>query len=402
MNLNDAKSRCQMRYGGDGVIDHDDFVSDHHIRGFKFQGQRKKFEIGGRLSIKEYSKTNENLNTSCVLCGGILYGDDHDMEHPLPQWLHSYAENVADRRASSFWFNRYSIPTWRQLELAAHRSCNQQFAKKIERPAMTAIKSIVEGRRVTADQLQMVMNWMDKIKSSVSHMSVALSGNILELYYNDFHFPDRRIGLHDRFMIAFRCSGYRESLDLWECVSESFVTTPAVFGLQIKDLILVYASNFEILSDAFGLNKYYQYQGQQRVDIGTGQYHSGLGHRGIEVAGSMVIAQPMRRQLVKSGYIEPGNSLFPNGDGKVFQLVGGRWNRVKSIKFTGLPRFPIDLAKTLASIEIIEWLIINKNLDHTRNEKGKGFFMRSMPELLHARENFRKLAFQMKTGLWTP
>jgi len=106
-----------------------------------------------------------------------------------------------------------------------------------------------------------------------------------------------------------------------------------------------------------------------------------LGARRSRLPAAKIIAQPMRRQHRKQGLSDVGPALQPNGDGRVFELCGSRWHRVRSTDFSSLVRINSSIGYALAGLEVIEWLILCKEQDFARYGKSEAFFMKSLPDL---------------------
>jgi hypothetical protein len=190
-----------MSFGGEGLIGGEITVEVARPvaegRGFI----PKRFEMGGRLGIEDSAAIRTTVFSTCVLCGGIIINEPRNDEHPLPQWLHRYAGNSGDSPAGAFKIGKTTAPTWRQLCLASHQSCNSTFASKLENPVIKPFKHVVEGGRVTWSDLDLIFDWLDKVKASAALMGAAVDGHRTILGYDEISFPNKRIGVFDR--IAF-------------------------------------------------------------------------------------------------------------------------------------------------------------------------------------------------------
>lgn len=379
-----------MSKGGDGVIDTETMVEAARLfdNGAKFITRR--FQMGGKLNISDSTSIKSTLFTTCVLCGGIIHDKNQTQEHPLPQWLHRYAGDVNENKAEAFRIENNVEPTWRQLCLASHSQCNAQFARKIEDPAKSAVTSIVEGGRVTSFQLDLMFDWLDKVKSASSHMGVALRGHDIRMKYSKISFPNRRIGAFDRVAIFFRVDDVNPSLDLWDCLDDAFLSTPSVIILKIKDLIVVYVSANYLLSSAFGLGICRKTNGITEYVPGNGVFAAGFGTRFTRIPIAKVIAQPMRRQQKLQGLIDNSMALHQNGDGKLYELIGSRWIKIKSIDFSDLSVIPMSIGYPLCALEAAEWTILCKEQDYNLYGNSDSFFMESYFHLLSERDKILK------------
>lgn len=370
-----------MSVGGDGIVNNAPLVEVSRPAWENLRFIPRRFRAGGRLEISDSVGIRSTRLTTCVLCGGLIVDDDSTSEHPLPQWLHRYVGSVGDTKATAFYVSSNLQPTWRQLCLDAHRECNRIFARKVEDPAISGIKCMVEGKRVTSTQIDAVFDWLDKVKSASAHMAVALHGHGIQIEYDEICFPNRRIGAFDRLAIIFRVTDLGPDLNLWECLNEGFLSTPSAIALKIRNLIIVYASNNYLLSSAFGLGSIVMQDGSASYICGTGDFAPGFGIRDCRILGAKILAQPMRRQHIKEGAIDRSHALQANGDGKIYEFLGSRWQRVKSSEFHDLPKYNSEIGLALASLETIEWIIVSKELDYQRYGTPESYFIKSLPVL---------------------
>jgi hypothetical protein len=110
----------------------------------------------------------------------------------------------------------------------------------------------------------------------------------------------------------------------------------------------------------------------------------------------------MRRQHQKAGLLDNSAALQGNGDGRVYELVGSRWTRVKSCDFSALPRLNIRLGYALAGLETVEWIILSKEQDYGRYGTPESFFMKSLPMLQDEKRSLIQLVSTMRGGLPMP
>ncbi|RUX12122.1 hypothetical protein EOA27_20495 [Mesorhizobium sp. M2A.F.Ca.ET.037.01.1.1] len=359
----------------------------------------RRFQAGGRLEIADSAGIQNTFITTCVLCGGVIAGEEASLEHPLPQWLHKYAGDVGERKASAFRVSETIQPTWRQLSLNSHKECNRLFARKIEDPSITAVKAMVDGGRLTWTQLDAAFDWLDKIKSASAHMATALRGHNIRLGYGDISFPNKRVGAFDRLAIIYRISDGRPPLDLWDCLNDGFLTTPSAITLRVKDLVIVYSSSTFLLSTAFGLGKSMNQNGSATYIPGAGIFAPGFGTRFCRIPSAKILAQPMRRQYQKEGWLDHSPALQKNGDGRVYELIGSRWIRVRSCDFSVLPKLNSRLGYALAALETVEWIILSKEQDEARYGTPESFFLKSLPALHDEKRQLIKYVTDLRGGL---
>lgn len=389
-----------MSFGGEGLPGIERglrFISD----GWSDLGfVPRRFRVGGRYKVVDGPRASAVSLHTCVLCGSLILPEEQwDYEHPFPKWVHRLAGDVGNNR-SAFGYLEGQIPTWRQLELAAHERCNQLFAKHIEDPARNAVKTMVEGGRVAGQQIDAVLDWLDKVRTSCAHLATAFMGHGLVLDYDDWHFPNWRIGLFDRAAMFFRVDRYPEPLDIWECGIEGFLTTPGALILRIKDLVIVTISNNFMLSSAFGLAMGAVINGEPTILDGTGIRAGGFGSRRTRLEASLIVAQPMRRQVFKSGEHPTSPQLTDNGDGHVYHLDKGNWRRTKSLDFSQLPTMNMNIGLALAGLETVEWLILQKEEDHARRGSPPvNLALRSMGELRDIKMGLIDFVGDLRRGL---
>ncbi|MCP3466998.1 hypothetical protein [Bradyrhizobium sp. CCGUVB23] len=387
-----------MSAGGDGIVGVEPLVEVALPAGVDAPFIPRRFRAGGRLNVQDSPNIQSTRLVTCVLCGGVIADGDSTLEHPLPQWLHRFAGDVGGKSARSFVVGSKES-TWRQLCLDAHRKCNTEFGRRIENPTINSLKAIVEGKTLTWSQVDAVFDWLDKVKSSTAHMGIALQGHRTRLGYDNLSFPNVRTGAFDRLALFFRISDTTSSLDLWECLNEGFLTTPSAIALRIKDLVIVYASNNYLLSKAFGLGFGVPKDGKPTFVNGTGVFASGFGSRVTRLPAAKIIAQPMRRQHLKEGFHPSSDALQENGDGKIYELEGMRWSRVRSTSFSRLPKLRYQIGYALAGLEVVEWIILSKEQDYSRYGSENSFFMKSMPNLLAEKTLLLDLVASLRGGL---
>ncbi len=363
----------------------------------------RRFQAGGRLGVVNGPISESLPFTTCVLCGGLIQDNDHDFEHPLPQWLHRFADDVGDARAPSFGYSGASQPTWRQLCLSSHKTCNKQFARRLEDPVISPIKALVDGGSITSTEVDVIFDWLDKVKAASAHMGTALRGNELLLGYEGVSFPNDRIGMFDRLALFFRVEGAKSTLDLWDCLGEGFLTTPSAIVLQIKDLVIIYVSSNYLLSKPFGLSTVLMKSDNMLEHLpGDGYIRSGLGTRLTRLPIAKILAQPMRRQHMKEGFEKKSKYLQDNGDGKVYELGRDGWFRVKKTNFSNLRKLSYGIGRALAGLETLEWILLCKQLDYTRYGVRGDFFMKSIPSLLQEKRALLELISYLRGGLRVP
>ncbi len=222
-----------MSWGGDGVLVGEPLLEVLPQAGSDVDFPIRRFEAGGRMRIVDGPRSKKARFVTCVLCGGVITDANSTFEHPLPQWLLRYCGKSGDTPAASFAVGVDRKPTWRQLCLKSHSNCNAQFARRVEDPAISPFKRIVEGGTLSSNDIDLVFDWLDKVKISACHMGVAIQSHKLNMAYNDHSFANKRVGAYDRFMILFRLSVDESKIDLWDCLHEGFLTTPSSIIMRI-------------------------------------------------------------------------------------------------------------------------------------------------------------------------
>jgi hypothetical protein len=380
-----------MSFGGDGVLGYE-VPEILHLEGNTLPFIPRRLQAGGRLLIEEPIRISHVPLRTCCLCGGIIKDDASNYEHPLPQWLHRYTD-LAEQPSNSFQQASGIVPTWRQLSLLSHTSCNSQFERLVERPAIGPLKNAVEGGSLSSSDFDRLFDWCDKVIGSAALMGAAINGQRTTLGYEAHNFPNKRIGAFDRIGIFFRVRD-KIDLDLWHCTNEAFLSTPSSIALQVKDLIMVYVTGNFLLSRAFGLGFPARSGGDAGFVGGSGKYQNSLGHRVCRIPSATIIAQAMRRQHTKEGLVELHPALNEDGDGYVHQLTDRTWERTRSCSFDDVVSLSRDLGDNLAALEVIEWLLLSKELDRARYGDDSSFFMRSYKWLLDQKQGIIDLVKQ--------
>lgn len=360
---------------------------------------RRYFKLGGRLKQRDALKSRVKRSHTCVLCGEPLGCAPTNLEHPLPQWLHRFAGEASEDRPLSFRAPGLGSPTWRQLCLASHQTCNSEFERRIERPAMGPLKTIVKGGTLSWSDLDRVFDWFDKVMSAGAHMGTALTEHRSNFLYLQTNFPHKRVGLFDRLAIFFKMTGPDDGLELGHLLNDGFLTTPSAMLLTIGNTGIIYVSNNHLLSSAFGLGMPYKEGDIYGYRAGSGIFGDNLLDRITRLPAAKLIAQPMRRQHQRLDMVTPHPALQSNGDGKVFELKAGRWMRVTNCSFSNLPIIDGPIAIALASLEIIEWLILMKERDDQIYPTVPRIFMEPMRQLISEKTDILRWITMLRGGL---
>lgn len=388
-----------MSTGGDGVVAGRPWVEVARPAVERMDFIPRRYRAGGRLQIDDSPGIQGTHLITCVLCGGLLLDERSNDEHPLPQWLHRLAADAGEELAVAFSTSQSINPTWRQLCLKAHETCNSMFARKIETPVVSPFKAILTGGRITWTELDALFDWLDKVRVSAAHMAVALRGHNLRLGYDELSYPNRRIGAFDRLALFFRVTDSNPPLDLWDCLSDGFLTTPSALALKVRDLVIITVSNNYLLSPAFGLGMARAQDGVIAYVPGEGRFSAGLASRTSRLPAAKIIAQPMRRQHRKEGLLELSSAIQQNGDGHIYELSGTRWNRVRSSDFSSLPHINTPIGYALAGLEVVEWLLLAKEQDYARYGSGTSKFMESVEALKQEKSLLLDLVAKLRGGL---
>ena len=192
----------------------------------------------------------------CIFCGNPP--DKKNKEHVIPQWLskytgkfHSVCElgNVTDR---SITFSALTFP--------ACTACNEKFAS-LEAQAKDILFKIRDNKGLTAMEINVFLDWMDKIRVGLWLGQLTLANEVDEIDPK-FHIADR-VGRKDRFLMVERINTTGRGIGLAGISSKLFSEAPSVFQIAIDDLLFTNASEYGLVSNRLGFP---QFQKMEYVD----------------------------------------------------------------------------------------------------------------------------------------
>lgn len=136
----------------------------------------RRLRDGKRLGLPRSADADSVADETCLLCGReILSTDEVDEEHPLPQWL----QKLTDTKGSPTWelvLPDVASPLRKDFAFDAHKSCNSAFGRSIEEPASEVMRAILSGSTARARDIDVLLDWLDKIRSNGSSRYAAKRG----------------------------------------------------------------------------------------------------------------------------------------------------------------------------------------------------------------------------------
>lgn len=194
---------------------------------------------------------NDNINhwRQCVFCGAKP--ERKNKEHVVPIWLQEFTGNQ-DRPAYLPTPSGDIKLTWSNLVLPACSQCNQTFGV-LEEIAKDAMHRIEEGE-VTANDMMMLLDWMDKIRVGVWRLQLAHGKNNHSITPN--YSITKRLRKADRLVRVFKYRTDAKGIGLIGIDTEAFIRMPSAFALIVKDIVILSVSAGGVLQERMGLAKY--------------------------------------------------------------------------------------------------------------------------------------------------
>lgn len=182
----------------------------------------------------------------CIFCGKTP--EDKNKEHVIPQWLSKMTgryNSVCDLSGVT----DMQIP-FKQLVFPACTSCNSDYAK-MEAVSKTIITNIMNGKPVNASDLNILLDWFDKVRVGMWLGQLMLTKKLDSEIAPKFYIADR-VGVKDRMLMIERVDGIGKGLGFCGANTPLFMQSPSVFQLILDDYVFTSASELGLVSNRLG------------------------------------------------------------------------------------------------------------------------------------------------------
>lgn len=175
----------------------------------------------------------------CVFCGSLP--TLKNKEHVLPRWLlrltgepgriaHFGVRYFTDE-SRRFAFDRFTFPSC--------SSCNASYSG-LEQNAKRIIERIFKVQKISADDIVVLLDWLDKVRIGLWLGIMSLNNNAFGI--EPKFFISRRVGSADRMLSIFLEGHKSKGLLFTGPMYPSFMFLPSCFALRINNLYLFNAS----------------------------------------------------------------------------------------------------------------------------------------------------------------
>ncbi|MEG9688455.1 hypothetical protein [Klebsiella michiganensis] len=347
---------------------------------------------------------------SCVFCG--RKPEKKSREHIIPQWL---IKKTGDPKRQAFFgmpvcerdndgvYTKINRPNFDNFEkkgrvfsfdsftFPACEKCNGDYSS-FEAKVKDVYERIFENKSINREQIDLFLDWMDKVRVGVWLGLRQLDKNIAEIEPN--FAISSRMGCYDRVLMIKRFRNQPQGINFIGSETFAFAIMPSVFCLRINNLYFFNVSSMFLVSKGLG----FPYIEGMKLDNnsdrlivdplpGTAEITQPIIDRNVW-GDAVCIIQPMYKnslvekstdselsKLYETDYIKE-NSLEPNeGRGAIFirQVDGSAKKMEVGDKLT------IDFSKELkdpqhdstrAYIEVLNWqnFLIKKQIKLTNFE----------------------------------
>lgn len=210
----------------------------------------------------------------CVFCG--KEPEDKTKEHVIPRWLMRltgderrnvflgvrYSDGIDNIKIHKHSFSTYTAP--------ACRACNSKFSE-LEDLAKSTIESILIEKPVSANEIEILLDWLDKVRIGLWLAGRMIGTNVFRAMQPKFHIADR-IRWGDRWArLTLLPESVGNGLTYMGVGTPMFGCMPSVFTLRINRLVIQNASSPRILTRWLGL----PYPSTKRIRTPNGLVYHG-------------------------------------------------------------------------------------------------------------------------------
>lgn len=204
----------------------------------------------------------------CVFCGQRPRAKNQ--EHVIPQWL---IKITGDPGRQAYLGRSWHSPalekrefTWKAFTFPACTVCNDKYAK-LEGAAKSVLEPMLGYEAVGAQQLDILLDWLDKVRTGLWLGKRYLNKNYRGLAPM-FHIS-QRVGSKDRYLIVYRVDDDGEAgIGIGGTETPLFDYIPSCFTLMINNLQFLNVSYDFILAHRFG----FPYVKSRKMRSGGGEW----------------------------------------------------------------------------------------------------------------------------------
>lgn len=265
----------------------------------------------------------------CIFCGNSP--EDKNKEHIIPKWLMRMTDTENKKMSVGInWKEGTDIQlNFKAFTFPACTKCNTEFAD-IEGRMKPIMERILNDDYVSAKDLLLMLDWLDKIRISLSLAISILNKGTFDL--EPKYYINQRVGLKDRMLAITNC--YDDYVGLrWTGVDTlAFLSSPTCFTMKINNILLTNCSMDFILSRQLG----FPYLGAEWknptnpklqdmiLENGTHRTENRLFKSNL-YSPTTIISQPIFKvtkdisaEKYNNDYVKENSYNYENGEGKLF------------------------------------------------------------------------------------
>ena len=287
------------------------------------------------ISVNINKEQVNKLSKLCVFCGQPP--TDKNAEHVIPQWLMEltgkksrpcYLGNILDGKSIAF----------QAFKFPACEECNSKYAK-LEAVVKPIIVNILDGKSVSAENLNLLLDWFDKVRVGLWLGELYMSKRIDE--FSPHMHIDSRMGAKDRMLIVERVAPdapNRRGLGFIGPSTDQFLHNPCSFQLLINNYTFTSVSEYGLVARRLGFPYCDRMIRMSTEDVrantiirGTGRIQSPVVRSFTPTPEQTVIYQPIYRglnqlspDLYDAKYVIEHGLKPSDGIGGIFYQRGGR------------------------------------------------------------------------------
>lgn len=185
----------------------------------------------------------------CIFCGEEP--ESKTKEHVFPQWLLKmtgfHSENVSV--GTNWSTGKEIIFPGKNYTFPACDTCNNSFSH-LEANAKAIVEHLCDDADVTGGELELLLNWFDKIRIGAWLGNLTLNSNTLGITPN--HYIADRVGVKDRYLSITNTYLPEKTLKWSGANTLTFMSSPTALMVRINNLVFVTASTDFLVSRSVG------------------------------------------------------------------------------------------------------------------------------------------------------
>lgn len=276
-----------------------------------------------------YNQKGYRLSKFCVFCG--KKPENKNAEHIIPQWLINLTGNKA-RTCNLEGAAPNNMP-FIAFKFPACEKCNTEFSA-LEGAVKPVVMNILAGNPVTAKDINLLLDWMDKVRVGLWLAMLYLNKEVDEM--NPHMHIKSRMGLKDRVLVIERVPECDDGIIFTGPGTVSFKYWPSCFQLRINNYVFTSVSEYGLVARRLGFPycdrmKFLDIENVQFNTIikGTGRVVSPVVKSLMSDSEKVIIYQPMFKHmntlapnLYDSEYVKSHSLDVQNGVGGIFYQRG--------------------------------------------------------------------------------